>query len=134
MEICKTFSSKLHDDRRIFDFSNHKSYLFFGSFCKFFEFKVFEFKIQVYIHPSLHCIFSIFVLKFLKWLEFHKIYYVNSASFIQQYVIAGYTAYPIIFAFFAIYFKSLTSKYAKIIFCIIFFKKPSKLQNMTDAK
>lgn len=87
----------------------------------------------IYILPSI-VFYSIFVLKFLKWLEFHKIYYVNSASFIQQYVIAGYTAYPIIFAFFAIYFKSLTSKYAKIIFCIIFFKKPFKSQNMTDAK
>lgn len=87
----------------------------------------------IYILPSI-VFYSIFVLKFLKWLEFHKIYYVNSASFIQQYVIAGYTAYPIIFAFFAIYFKSLSSKYAKIIFCIIFFKKPFKSQNMTDAK
>lgn len=87
----------------------------------------------IYILPSI-VFYSIFVLKFLKWLEFHKIYYVNSASFIQQYVIAGYTAYPIIFAFFAIYFKSLTSKYAKIIFCIIFFKKPFRSQNMTDAK
>lgn len=87
----------------------------------------------IYILPSI-VFYSIFVIKFLKWLEFHKIYYVNSASFIQQYVIAGYTAYPIIFAFFAIYFKSLSSKYAKIIFCIIFFKKPFRSQNMTDAK
>lgn len=81
----------------------------------------------IYILPSI--VFnSIFVLKFLKWLEFHKIYYVNLASFIQQYVIAGYTAYPIFFAFFAIYFNRKLVNTQKL-YSVLF-----SLKNLLDRK